>query len=82
MMKDGEPCSHPGCAHHITHPCEGCGRIAARGRTTAQKYFDLKMVVKQMRDHQDAGPELGEPFYIWSDKMKELKKLVDKEVGR
>jgi protein gp37 len=25
---DGNPCSHTGCFHHITHPCEGCGRIA------------------------------------------------------
>jgi hypothetical protein len=23
---DGEPCSHPGCRNHVTHPCEGCGR--------------------------------------------------------
>lgn len=22
------PCKHPGCLHHVTHPCEGCGRIA------------------------------------------------------
>ena len=29
--KDGEPCNHPGCLNHITHPCEGCGRIAGRG---------------------------------------------------
>lgn len=28
---DGEPCSHPGCLHHVSHPCEGCGRIAGRG---------------------------------------------------
>ena len=27
-MKNGEPCSHTGCLHHISHPCEGCGRIA------------------------------------------------------
>lgn len=24
------PCKHPGCLHHVTHPCEGCGRIAGR----------------------------------------------------
>lgn len=29
-LKDGEPCNHPGCFIHITHPCEGCGRIAGR----------------------------------------------------
>lgn len=27
-LKDGEPCGHPGCLSHVTHPCEGCGRIA------------------------------------------------------
>jgi hypothetical protein len=25
-IKEGEPCSHPGCQLHHTHPCEGCGR--------------------------------------------------------
>jgi hypothetical protein len=24
----GEPCPHPDCLSHISHPCEGCGRIA------------------------------------------------------
>jgi len=31
-MKDGEPCSHPGCAHHVSHPCEGSWRVAARSK--------------------------------------------------
>jgi len=26
-LRDGEPCSHVGCLHHVSHPCEGCGRI-------------------------------------------------------
>lgn len=26
-FKPGVPCSHPGCLNHISHPCEGCGRI-------------------------------------------------------
>ena len=26
-LRDGEPCDHPGCLHHVSHPCEGCGRI-------------------------------------------------------
>ena len=25
--KNGEPCKHRGCLNHITHPCEGCGRV-------------------------------------------------------
>lgn len=28
FYKAGEPCNHPGCLSHRTHPCEGCGRIA------------------------------------------------------
>lgn len=31
LFDDSEPCRHFGCKAHITHPCEGCGRIAARG---------------------------------------------------
>lgn len=29
MPRPGEPCGHPGCASHLSHPCEGCGRYAA-----------------------------------------------------
>lgn len=25
-IRQGEPCSHPGCMSHKSHPCEGCGR--------------------------------------------------------
>lgn len=25
-----EACAHPGCLSHVSHPCEGCGRIAGR----------------------------------------------------
>jgi len=27
-MPEGEPCEHPSCLQHVSHPCEGCGRIA------------------------------------------------------
>lgn len=27
QLKDGVPCSHKGCLSHISHPCEGCGRV-------------------------------------------------------
>lgn len=30
-FEDGQPCDHPGCLNHVTHPCEGCGRVAGRG---------------------------------------------------
>ena len=38
---DGEPCDHRGCLSHLSHPCEGCGRIAGRSRwVLASAYCD------------------------------------------
>lgn len=34
--KVGEPCNHTGCLSHLSHPCEGCGRIAG-GRMSGNK---------------------------------------------
>lgn len=34
QLLDGTPCAHPGCLSHISHPCDGCGRIG--GRTAKQ----------------------------------------------
>ena len=31
LFKHREPCTHKGCSHHVKHPCEYCGRIAAQG---------------------------------------------------
>jgi hypothetical protein len=31
-LEPGQPCDHPGCAAHVSHPCEGCGRYAAGTR--------------------------------------------------
>ena len=33
-IPDGQPCGHPGCLNHISHPCEGCGRIGGMGEGT------------------------------------------------
>jgi hypothetical protein len=27
QLRDGEPCDHPQCLAHHSHPCDGCGRI-------------------------------------------------------
>lgn len=35
-LRDGEPCSHPGCLSHISHPCEGCGRIGGVSNGTRE----------------------------------------------
>ena len=40
MLRDGEPCSHRGCLNHISHPCEGCGRI--RGKNIKMKEYKFR----------------------------------------
>ena len=27
----GMPCRHRGCLRHVSHPCEGCGRVNGEG---------------------------------------------------
>jgi hypothetical protein len=34
-IPDGVACGHPGCLSHVTHPCEGCGRIAGHYQSEA-----------------------------------------------
>lgn len=29
-----ERCKHPGCKHHVTHPCEDCGKIGGKEPVT------------------------------------------------
>lgn len=53
QYKDGEPCTHPGCLNHVTHPCEGCGRIA--GRRTCRKCGGTGEVIYYF----DAGDHFG-----------------------
>lgn len=38
-MKDGIPCNHPGCLSHLSHPCEGCGRVGGITITTIEDMF-------------------------------------------
>jgi hypothetical protein len=29
-LRPDQPCAHPGCLSHVSHPCEGCGRTAGK----------------------------------------------------
>ena len=43
VLLDGEPCNHSECLHHVTHPCENCGRIAGKGiRIMMINYIERK----------------------------------------
>lgn len=39
-LPDGMPCSHPGCLNHISHPCEGCGRIGGMTISEGKHYYE------------------------------------------
>lgn len=41
-LPDGVPCQHTGCLSHISHPCEGCGRIGGRTANLLRIHTDLK----------------------------------------
>ncbi len=43
----GEPCDHPGCASHLSHPCEGCGRYAA-GAQNGPDVFHAKRYIEEL----------------------------------
>lgn len=47
-LKSFEPCKHPGCLNHLSHPCEGCGRIGGRNVT------EIIATVTAERDSQKA----------------------------
>jgi len=42
-LRDGDPCHHSGCLHHISHPCEVCGRIGGI-RTNDPDTITLKRI--------------------------------------
>lgn len=48
-LKDGEPCS-PGCANHVTHPCECCERIQAQGNSMTQQ--EIVKLIENTKDRE------------------------------
>lgn len=54
--KDGEPCDHKGCLSHVTHPCEGCGRVAgmavaeAGGKVTPEEVCYIMQMEAWMKE--------------------------------
>jgi len=50
-----EPCTHPGCKNHVSHPCEGCGRFWGEIETVI-----TQVEIKQVYD--DSGDDF---FWRW-----------------
>lgn len=62
QLPDGVPCGHAGCLSHLSHPCEGCGRIGGRRPiynmedNAAQEKFLLTAVeLKKIADESPGG---------------------------
>ena len=51
---DGQPCEHKGCDRHLSHPCEGCGRIGAKGVIYEQQepLFDFALECEKMKPNK------------------------------
>ena len=52
-LRDGEPCAHPGCLHHVTHPCEGCGRLGGRRIKKRVKKIIVGSVVQEWDEEKE-----------------------------
>lgn len=39
VYQDGVACNHPGCLNHVSHPCEGCGRVSGKGNVIIPKHI-------------------------------------------
>lgn len=64
--KDDTPCYHPGCRHHVTHPCEECGRVwgAERAEMTKEElihWIDSASYEELLRKWRFA--PAGDPFF-------------------
>ena len=60
-LRDGEPCSHPGCSGHFSHPCEVCGRIGMVSKRTTRRDSIAQRMWEEAEDKQDAPePEKGD----------------------
>ncbi|CAM5998724.1 unnamed protein product [Sphagnum balticum] len=68
---DGVSCGHAGCLSHVSHPCEGCGRVGGYRRQDGgigdeidyadqERYLDMKRNNKNQLEGADAVEGKGE----------------------
>jgi len=54
---EDEPCTHPGCKSHITHPCEGCGKQWGTTEDTddnnKEEVFDCDSWIKWVTEYKE-----------------------------
>jgi len=57
-IRDGEPCLHPGCLQHITHPCEVCHRVGGRGVAVYDIALERRKWKRKLQHTTDASRSL------------------------
>ena len=83
LYQDRQPCDHPGCLNHITHPCEGCGRVAGHGIVYKPWIDKISPIEKKnwvnINEYQKA-EELKREMREVTAKLNELVDLVNKRL--
>jgi hypothetical protein len=96
-LRDGKPCTHPGCLKHVTHPCEGCGRIGGqypKGIATniyyappkvnfpIQGFTDTDPSVPWAGGNRDIDPFNNEDVAAWRERDKQAAKILNKDESK
>jgi hypothetical protein len=73
---DGQPCNHKGCLSHISHPCEGCGRIGGKGiiyydNLNSEEYFYFEWLIIEKQITSEIYSSLSE---------KEIRDLINEYI--
>lgn len=84
LYHDREPCSLT-CANHISHPCDRCGRVAARGEASvpvdnAEEHPHSKQI-KKSKDTRAFWPDEEHPATTTDDVRKEWCRFCCKYVS-
>ena len=71
VFKDGEPCAHSSCLSHVSHPCEGCGRIGGyrvtKPRCPRCGGDRLRRVSRRLRPRSPGGGQWLAGWYVCLD---------------
>lgn len=65
VLVDGVPCAHPGCLHHVSHPCEGCGRVAGVSKEKI-KAADVKLLKSALVPKSQGGTVIEYTAELWN----------------
>lgn len=68
-----QPCEHKGCLNHISHPCEGCGRIGGDGVIYKNEEGDI---LEKLRE---SGKKLKELLNITEEDVNTSLREIRKE---